>query len=161
MISRYAVLAFLSLGIAGGQNRFLPYYQTLRTTTLSGTAEVVSIVNPLNDGRQLNIRQAFVMCSAACDFQIEMDGSAPTGTALPIVPGTKTLPASRATALRSSVTSSPRFTIPYSLPSSGTYPVSIGGSYSLPGDGSNSSFTVRMITTTGITVTIFVQWEEP
>jgi hypothetical protein len=161
-------LFLLSLCIAYGlnaQGRFKPVYHILRSID---STTPLSIQNPLSDGSQVNILYAFVKCPSTADFQFEMDGTtAATGTNVSsfIVKGTKRLATSRTVAYQPSGSTSPRLTIPYSLPSAGTYPLPfVAGAYSLPsmttGDVVASNATIR-ITTPGVTCDAFVQWEEP
>jgi hypothetical protein len=159
-----ACLLVLCLALPGlAQNRFRPVYHVLKTTVQGGTAEVVTVQNPRSDGKQINILGVFVECSAACTWQVEMDGTTAVGGSAALmtpVKGTKRLDTSRAVVYSASNTASPRFSIGYSNSTTDPYPVSFGGMYSLPGDGTNSNFTVRMITN-NVTAKIFIQYEEP
>ena len=158
--------AVLLLGPALGQAQtfpasFAPVYHALKTTVQSGTAEVLTLQNPMTNGKQVNIKGLFVSCALGCLFQVEMDGTAATGTAVTPVKATKKLGTSRALVYSASTTTSPRFSISYTVPAgTAPYPLDFGGNYSLPGDGTSSNFTVRSLTTTG-TITIFLQWQEP
>jgi len=140
---------------------FPPVYHALKTTTMSGTAEVVTLQNPRTDGKPIAIDGIYVLCSAACNFQVEMDGTAATGTNLARIPATKILNTSRGVAFSASTSITPRFVIGYSVPAGAQpYPIEFDSDYQLPGNGTNSNFTVRMLTNTG-TVTIFLKWREP
>jgi hypothetical protein len=164
MIPRLLFLFVVALLSANAQGRFKPVYHIVRTID---STTPLSIQNPLSDGSQSNILSAFITCPSAVDFQFEMDGTtAATGTNVSssIVKATKRLGTARTLAYQPSGSTSPRLTIPYSLPSAGTYPLAFAGAYSLPSmsttDVTPSNATLRL-TTPSVTCTAFLQWEEP
>jgi len=136
---------------------FDPIYNASKTTVLSGGTEVITIQNPNNKGVKMSVRGVYVKCSVPCDFTLERDGTAATTTALAFDRGSKASPAPVGVAFSASNAGTGVFKWPYTSGPSGLS-VPLTG-VDLPGDGSNSNFSVRIAALTG-TVFVLTQWGE-
>jgi hypothetical protein len=149
-------LAFLALFpiLAFGQIGFVAQ----KTTALSAAAEVITIQQPVSGSRTVELKSAYVDCSAACTVMLERNGNPATTTALTstaINPGEGT--ATAATYYSSNVGSGT--TISVVSVAAGSYTVLDLSNIRLVKNNPGNNFTIRTSSISG-TVNITLLWTE-
>lgn len=135
-------------------------YQAVKTTSLSGTAEVVTVQQIASGKATLQFQYAWVYCSVACSFTLEMNGTAATATTLTA----KKLPpqsaAPTATAWSGSdVGTGSYVSAGYQVAAGQTFTIDIGQLYITKGAGTAGNLSIRTSAITG-TAEITIQWTE-
>lgn len=155
-----AVLAAMLLLPVGGsaQDPNITRFSVFKATTLSGTAEVVTLQQPAADGEIIRVENVEVWCSVACDITLERDGTAATGTALtPIVKVTYGTAVTNA--FHTSDVGVGSVITTKTLPLNTIIPITFPGGLYLAPTGTASNFSVRTSAITG-DVKITMIWTE-
>jgi len=152
------VLALLSVSAAFSQDPNTRRFSVFKATTLSGTAEVITLQQPASDGNFIRVEDVEVWCSVACDVTLERDGAAATGTALtPIVQ--ITYGTSTTNAFHTSDAGVGTVITTKTLPLNTIIPIVFNGGLYLAPTSTGSNFTVRTSAITG-DVKITIVWRE-
>lgn len=133
-----------------------PSYTATRTSTLTSSAEVITIQQPATPLRKLQFQGAAIYCSVACDLTVERDGTAATGTALAASAVNPLYRASTVSAYRSSDVGAGTTLATYTISAGGTLSLDLADKFLI---GAGENFTLRTASITG-TVRITVQWKE-
>lgn len=135
-----------------------PKYVVYKETTLSSTAEVITIQQPASGAKIVNFTDAFIYCSVACNPQVEINGSGATTTALAVIAEGSALPASPTTAFSASNVGGGTIVGKFSITAGNTYPIDLIG-VQLQGNSTAKNITIRTDAISG-TVRIQFRWIE-
>ena len=152
------LLLFLFAAALAGQSTF-PRYQALKTTSLSGAAETVTVQQIASGTKTIHFEVAWVYCSVACNFTLAQNGTAATSTTL-AVSKVGTQPNATATAWSASNVGTGAYTSnAYQVPAGGTFTIDVSKLVLTRGGGTGQNLTIATNSITG-TAEITIQWTE-
>lgn len=134
-------------------------YVALKTTTLSATAETVTVQQPASGAKDVYFVDALVHSSVAATLTIERDGTAATTTTLTPVKTNSWIPTATATAFHTSnAGSGTAVSNAIDIPANTNVTIDLS-SFNLLGAGTAKNLTLKTNSITG-TVKIRIKWEE-
>lgn len=134
-------------------------YTIIKTTSLSGAVEKLTVQQPASGAKRVRFTYASVYCSAACTVTMSRDGTAATGTSLPPVALSGHYAASVATGWHTSDAGAGTTLSPaYAIASGATQTFDLSG-IELAGNGTTTNFSIA---TNSVTATVRIQivWRE-
>lgn len=153
------LLLLLFASACFAQGPFDARYTVMKTTSLSGAAEKVTVQQPSTGAKRVRFLTAVVYCSVACTVTMSRDGTAATGTALTPVALSSAYPAATATGWHTSNAGSGTALSPaFPLVAGATQVFDISG-IELSGSSTAKNFSVATNSITG-TAMIQIFWRE-
>lgn len=148
---RYFLLLLFTLPLLGQE------YTLVRTSSLSGAVEKLTVQQPSSGAKKITFKRAFIQCSAACVVTVSRNGTAASGTALtptPLITGNT----ATATGWRSSNAGSGTVLSTFSLAAGEGTPIDLTGIF-LTGTGTTKNLSIA---TDSITATVYINinWVE-
>jgi hypothetical protein len=151
-------LFILLISYIFGQSPNAAKYVAYKETSLSSSAEVITIQQPSSGGRNIFLADAFIYCSVVCNPQIEMNGTGATTTPLTVALGSNTLQSATATAFSASNVGSGTVLAKFALTAGQNQPIDLTG-LQLHGNSIANNISIRTDAITG-TVRIQFRWVE-
>jgi hypothetical protein len=153
-----AILALLCTAATAQGPDYLRSYCATKSTSLSGTAEVITIQQPATGAKYVRFSGASVYASVETGLTLERDGTAATSNTLTTAALSALSTASTATAWSASNVGSGTTLATYTVPVGQTLVLDLSNVW-LIGDGTAKNLTLRTSAVTG-TVKVNVCWEE-
>lgn len=153
-VRKLFLLALVLVGSSWGQLT----YTVSKTTTLSSSAEVVTVQQPATGAMVVKFISAYIDSTAACTITIERSGTAATTTSLTPVGLSSNQAAATTTAYYSSDVGTGSVMTRASIPAGGSIVVDLTR-FTMSGNGTSKNLTVRTGTCSG-TVDIVITYTE-
>ena len=152
------VAALLALSLCALAQNQAPTYIAFKVTTLSTTAETVTVQQPATGAKRVLLKSASIYCEEACVVTFKRSGTAATTTALAVIPQSVSFPAATATAFSASNVGSGTTLYQHSIGATSTEVFDLEG-IELSGRSTASNFSVSTNTISG-EVRIQIVWRE-
>lgn len=153
MFKKLNLFLLLFVGIVFSQN-LSPKYIVYKETTLSSAAEVITIQQPATGAKIVNVTDAYIYCSVACNPTVEINGTPATTTSLAVIAGGSLQQPSAVTAWSGSNVGVGTVVSKIPVPAGTAFPLDMTG-LQLSGPGTSKNITIR---TDAITGTVRIQF---